>query len=1199
MKRLFLFLAMFLLASTFGFAQEWVGVDKNTPVKIQESLVSSSENEIVIDVKVCGFYKDSRQTPNGEQFVINAPGMAAMLVKGAPDLPMYPISMIIGDKAEMEVSVVKSNYVDFESVEIAPSKGNFSRQINPDDVEYVYGEMYQQDAFYPAQQAVLEAPYILRDFRGQNVMVYPYAYNPVTKTLRVYTEMRLAVKKVSDKGENVKKSRRNNVITLDSETQASYERRFINFNQQSKYDFIEETGEMLVIYSDELVSAVEDLVEWKNISGRPTTMVPVSQTGTEGEMKSYIQNYYSSNSNLTNILLIGEYDDLPPYPTTVDNGAISAETDNYYGMLEGNDYYEEVFVGRLSVADLQDAANQIDKIIYYERDIDETATWLSRGMGIGSIQGNGHFGERDYEHIDLIRDTLLNYTYTAVSQRYDGVDYNYVDTDDIEDDLNDGIGIANYCNHGTSTSWVVADFNVDRVNELTNDYMLPFIWSSACYNGKFSVEECFAESWMRARNNSTDAPTGAIGGMFSWISQPWIPPMYGQDEMVAILTEWRDGYKHTLGGASLNGNMYILDMCPTDEGDTHNTWLLFGDPSMMLRTKAPESMNVVCGESIMMGMTEMTVEADAEYAIATLSKDGEVIASTNIENGQAILNFPALSESGKLKLVVIGYNKVTYVRDIEVIATEGPHVVHTGFDINQEDGQLDYGEIIDLSLTVKNIGIDDVDNVNVEVIPNSSYVAMIDNNATIASMAIQETVALDKAFQFYVTKEVPDQELLPFTVKCSSSTTTSTWTSTFELTANAPVIKVTKVSIESESDALDPGSNATLRLEIINDGNSDVNDVVTELFASSSEIEFENATVETEDIAIGEKVVVTSDFSISSSAVIGSTYEISYSVSSGYYIYQDTYSVNIGNAFDGFESGDFSTLAWEFAGDAEWTIHNDAAFEGALCARSGDIDDNESSSLILTLDLPADGELSFHKKLHCDYYDKFFFYIDGVEVAMWRGNNGTIVDWEQYTCNMTRGTHTIEWKYKKDPSDSFGADFVYIDNVILPSLNIITSLPAVANLTAETDESVVTLSWSETADVEEYIIKRNGEQIAVQTGTTFTEELPDGLYTYNVVARNGSNYSLPAFTAVEVGNSLDVNEVYDDSVKVYPNPVSDVLYVNIEESFDAVVYNYQGSVVLRSCNNNGQIDMSGLSTGVYFVQIKTAKIVTIEKVVLK
>ena len=101
--------------------------------------------------------------------------------------PLFSIPIIIGDKAEMNVSVIKSKYVDFENMEVAPSKGNFSRKINPNDVPYVYGEMYQKDEFYPLQQGALEKPYIFRDYRGQNLMVYPYAYNPITKTLRVYT----------------------------------------------------------------------------------------------------------------------------------------------------------------------------------------------------------------------------------------------------------------------------------------------------------------------------------------------------------------------------------------------------------------------------------------------------------------------------------------------------------------------------------------------------------------------------------------------------------------------------------------------------------------------------------------------------------------------------------------------------------------------------------------------------------------------------------------------------------------------------------------------------------------------------------------------------------------------------------------------------------------------------------------------------
>ena len=134
MRKLFFAVAMLLSTTMLLSAQEWVGVERNASTRIQESLVSSSEEEIVIDVKVAGFFQSAVKTQRGQQVVISGEDMASMLVAGAPDLPMYPISMIIGNTAEMKVSVVESSYIDFENVEVAPSKGNFSREINPNDV---------------------------------------------------------------------------------------------------------------------------------------------------------------------------------------------------------------------------------------------------------------------------------------------------------------------------------------------------------------------------------------------------------------------------------------------------------------------------------------------------------------------------------------------------------------------------------------------------------------------------------------------------------------------------------------------------------------------------------------------------------------------------------------------------------------------------------------------------------------------------------------------------------------------------------------------------------------------------------------------------------------------------------------------------------------------------------------------------------
>ena len=326
---------------------------------MKKTLVSSTENEIVVDVQIGGFYFNSVETPNGKQLVVSVDKMVSMLEAGAPDLPMEAIPAIIGDNAEMTVNVLKSSYFDIENVEIAPSKGNFSRQINPEDVPYKYGEMYQKDAFYPATAAYLEAPYILRDFRGQNIMVRPFAYNPVTKTLRVYTKMTIAMTKVSDNGENQKLTRRGSEIRTNSDFMSTYERHFINFaDMNAKYDFTTDKGSMVVITVDQFADALQPLVDWKNISGRPCTLVTLSEIGgnNETQIKNYIMDQYTNN-NLAFVLLVGDYSTLTPHSM---NGGRS---DNWFAMLDGNDYYTEAFVGRFSCESVADAENQVAKVL--------------------------------------------------------------------------------------------------------------------------------------------------------------------------------------------------------------------------------------------------------------------------------------------------------------------------------------------------------------------------------------------------------------------------------------------------------------------------------------------------------------------------------------------------------------------------------------------------------------------------------------------------------------------------------------------------------------------------------------------------------------------------------------------------------------------------------------------------------------------
>lgn len=1181
---------MLVAMSFVTFGQRWTALSSNTPAQPQVKLISSSEEQIVVNFTLGGFSTTRVETPNGIQNVISVPKMAASLIAGTPDLPQFPIPAIIGDRAEMSVAVTDAQFTEF-SIEVAPSKGNISRSINPDEVPYTYGEMYSQNAFYPAEQAYLEAPYIIRDFRGQNIMVKPFAYNPVTKTLRVYTDMTITMTKVSDNGENQKIARKSNNIKVSPEIKNAYNRRFINFGKQTaKYTFTEDEGDMLVICPEQYMEAMQPFVDWKNMSGRPTTMVSVAQAGgnNANNIKTYIQDLYE-NKNLEFILLVGDYADITPHSM---NGGCS---DNWLAMLEGNDYYLEAFVGRFSVESVKDVETHVNKVLYYERDMPSSVTWADHGLGIGAIgAGYGHFGEDDYQHIDLIRDTLLHYTYTNVTDLHQGAG---ASANSISAAVNDGVSIINYCNHGSETSWGVANYSNSHVNALTNDYMWPMVISVACLNGKFNYSQpCFGETWLRATNNQDESiPTGAVGGMFSWISQPWIPPQYGQDEMIDILTEWHsaDLFNHTMGGCFLNGDEYILDASPEDQGDTHNTWILFGDPSLMVRTANPTEMNVSLNpNTLLIGMSELNLTVDADYAIATLSMDGQVISSTKIVNGEGTLSFEPLTNVGNATLVILGYNRVTSITEVEIVPAEGPYVVLNGYGISSENDQLDYGEDATLNISLKNVGVEGIGNVSVVLSTESEYINEIYNsNTVIANIAPNEVVELNDLFGIEIANNVPDGERVNFNLEFVSGE--HLWTGNFNVTINAPVFELSQIRIDGQVQA---GGTATMIYDFINNGHSDAQSGTFSVFSSSNDVTFETTSINFDAIPVGETVTFEVPFTVAEGVEEGSSYEVDYLLAAGHYTYSDMTTISIGSIMDGFETGDFTTFNWTNGSGSSWTIVSTDAYEGSYCAKSGRIGSSQETSLILDVQVYTDGEISFFKKVSSETnYDKLFFYIDDVEKGNWSGE----VSWSEERYPITTGNHNFKWTYRKDYSVDGGSDCAWIDNVQMPATNVIVALNAVTDLAAEVNENDVTLTWAGVEEATEYIISRNGEEISVQAETEFTDTVEDGVYTYSVIARNESLASQPAHITVNVGTvNVTENEI---EFSIYPNPATNTLYINggnAEYSF--VMYNGMGQQVANgTVEGTYQINVSDMTKGIYFIRITTGSQISIQKVVVE
>ena len=131
---------------------------------------------------------------------------------------------------------------------------------------------------------------------------------------------------------------------------------------------------------------------------------------------------------------------------------------------------------------------------------------------------------------------------------------------------------------------------------------------------------------------------------------------------------------------------------------------------------------------------------------------------------------------------------------------------------------------------------------------------------------------------------------------------------------------------------------------------------------------------------------------------------------------------------DDFETGDFSNMPWVMGGDADWVIDPVNPSEGSFSARSGDIDDSQTTSLEFTADTTDYDAISFYMKVSTESgRDKLFFYEDGDSHGLFYGDGE--LDWTQFTFDVSSGSHVFKWVYVKDSSGSSGDDAVWIDKI--------------------------------------------------------------------------------------------------------------------------------------------------------------------------
>lgn len=662
--KLVVLVSCFLLPSLLMAQEQWVGAFSPAPAEPHITTSGNINTSTEIQVDVPGFYLRETLSAGTKYQNPNIYGGHPMLIQGSPDLQKLSFTLKLPVNGSIEINVAASEYIDYKDINIIHSVGNEFRNGSIKSVSQ--NDSYTTDAFFPGKLFESQQPFLVRNARAQAIHIFPFQYNPVTQILRFYYRIILKVEN------NLQAAESNPLLANDLRIKSIEGMDVNSINQKvstlKSGQLPSARGSMIIICPEKYKNAVTPLADWRKQTGIATEVINSEQFTSAEAIYNFVKEYYYSHGDLAYLLLVGDADQVPTYKYPY--GA----SDNYYSYLAGNDHYPDILVGRFSAETIIDVETQVSRTLQYEKEPVADASWITTATGIGSTLSPGDDGESDFQHIRNLLKTLKTTSYSQYNEFFDGSQSESdgegnPSTNDISGKINQGTGVIFYAGHGSPVSMATGSITKTVIENLSNTGKYPVIWSAACENGNFAEKYCIAEAWLRASNNSGQ-PTGALAALMASGSQTSYPPMEAQDKIAEMLSNPQEELS-TMGAISIKGMMSMNDIYGSAGYATTDTWILFGDPSVRIRTATPKQFIVDHKGIIGAGKTYYTIDCNSLKGYACISRDGIILGTAALIDGKAIIYLDQPASGNQLTLTVTALNYLPFVATIDVIQKPG------------------------------------------------------------------------------------------------------------------------------------------------------------------------------------------------------------------------------------------------------------------------------------------------------------------------------------------------------------------------------------------------------------------------------------------------------------------------------------------------------------------------------------------------
>ena len=989
------------------------------------------------------------------QLLINNYGYSYNL--GYPNLPVLRKLIEIPVNAKIKINIINSQSKQFSLQELGIMHQLLPAQphVSKDTLKPVPGLQFNKSAyltdnfFSPFPETVtIDYLGLMRGLNIARVNIAPISYNPVSDLIEIYTYLEI---QIVFENPNVEKTLSIKKLNYSPYFTSAY-KNIINYKPLLQKDNIVKSPVKYVIVSDPMFrDSLKKFVQWKIKKGFNVIQAYTDdpQVGTTKEsIKNYLTNLYNNSSPdapaPSFILLVGDVAQIPSFRGTGSQNYYY--TDLYYAEYTG-DYLPEAYYGRFSANNLTQLMPIINKTLEYEQYLMPDPSYLNNSILIAGYDNTYSF---------LYANGQMNYASTTYFNLAHGIQTFFAkypqsanDAQLIKQHINDGAAFVNYSAHGSFDGWVNPGLFSTDVPALLNKHKYPLMIGNACYTQSFDKTLCFGETVTRAAEKGALAYIGASSESY-WDEDFWwsvgfcnidTMPKYGSAKSLGVYdrmfhshgepySEWFT----TLGQILFAGSTNVTESGSPDANFYWETYNLLGDPSLMLFLSQPPALKINFNKNVPMSINSVNFITEPYTYIGISQNDTLLGAALADSNGIANVNINNIKKFPKAIVVATAQNRIPFIDTIHFNAPDNAYLILNYKKIkknnNVSNENVNFADVVDLDINVKNIGIATANNIKVSLFAKDNFITITDTVKNFDKLNSNDTISLLKAFTFRVDSLIPDGHIVDFALKITDDKN-AVWLSYFSIILNAPSFKLNKSTINDLAKGngnykLEPGETANIIVPAMNIGHCVASDAEGKLITLNKLIKINKNTSllgELQPDSVKNAVFnITADKSI----VPGTPVQFSFLAISGSYMFLKTITIVIGSANEDFESQNFRKFKWNLDDTHPWVTTDSIHYSGKFSARSGYMNGQGSSNLTIGFNVNENDTLSFYSKINADTTGNYFqFYIDDDLKMQMTGYK----DWTKTAFSIRPGYHTFKWvfikySYKIDKNDCAWLDYI-------------------------------------------------------------------------------------------------------------------------------------------------------------------------------